>query len=159
LAEVLEGAETKSRPAWQNGVIPNWAHLRTKQKKSGAPVALKNRIEVIPLDCVERVRVIAEDPNHSKESAVRGYWCPVEGDCVPFDEVFYHTSPYEKHGELNDQGHPVQHFEDAISVQPWELCPPSRRDLGRQRNALRSYGPATVALPLQHEPTAADEAV
>ena len=155
LLEVLEGAEKGKTPAWQSSVIPNWAHLQTKSTKNGAPCALSNRLQVIPLECVERVRVIAEDPNHPKEGTVRGYWCPVEGDCVPFfDEVFYKSSRYELHGDLNEQGHPAQLFEDAISVQPWELCPPSMRSMAQSTRESS----ATVALPLEAQHTAASEA-
>ena len=160
LLEVLEGAEKGKKPAWQSSVIPNWAHLQTKSTKNGAPCALSNRLQVTPLECVERVRVIAEDPNHPKEGTVRGYWCPVEGDCVPFDEVFYNSSRYELHGDLNlnEQGHPAQLFEDAISVQPWELCPPSRRSMPRSTQERNYSSSSTVALPLEVQRTAASEA-
>jgi len=30
LVEVLEGSQPHNKPPWQNGIIPNWAHLQTK---------------------------------------------------------------------------------------------------------------------------------
>jgi len=96
-----------------------------------------------------------------KELAIRSYWCPIETDAAPFDEVFHYTSKYERHGQLNEQGHPIEHFEDAIAVQPWDLCPPSVWSLGRHARA--AYDRAAVNLPLgldaQPEDSAAAEAV
>jgi len=109
---------------------------------------------------VERARAIVEDPNHPIEHAVRGYWCPIETGAVPFDEVSHYTSKYERHGQLNEQGHPARHFEDTIAVQPRGLCPPSVRSLGRHARA--AYDRAEVSLPLgldeQSEDSAAAEA-
>ena len=97
LVEKLEGAKQKRGAAtWQNNIIPNWPHLRTLAGKGGsAPLALSTRLEVFPLSAVERVRIIVEDPNQSPYPAVRDYWCPMNEDCVPFDEVFYAGSRYK----------------------------------------------------------------
>jgi len=158
---VLEGAHPHNKPPWQNGITFNWAHLQTKTTpKCKGPCALSNRLEVIPLECVGRVRAIVEDPNHPIEHTVRSYWCPIEIGTVPFDEVLHYTSKYERHAQLNEQGHSAQHFEDAMAVQPWDLWPPSVRSL--ERHARAAYDRAAVSLPLgldvQPEDSAAAEA-
>lgn len=128
LVEKLEGAKQKRGAAtWQNNIIPNWPHLRTLAGKGGsAPLALSTRLEVFPLSAVERVRIIVEDPNQSPYPAVRDYWCPMNEDCVPFDEVFYAGSRYKMPQSAND---PNNNLEAELYVQPWELCPPSARSM------------------------------
>lgn len=79
---------------------------------------MRSRLEVIPLGYVGRVRVIVENPNHPKARASRGYWCPPERGLVSFGEISHCSSKYERHGQLDEQEHPPQHFEDAMAVQP-----------------------------------------
>ena len=48
---------------------------------------------------------------------------------------------YERYGALDATGRPVRQFEDAVLVQPWDLCPPSASQMremrGMNRNADR----------------------
>ena len=154
LVEKLEGADNKpGLPPWQNKIIPNWPHLRTLAQKGGKrPRSLKSRLEVFPVENVERVRIIVEDPNQAPDREVKEYWCPLGGvndDSVPFHEVFDGDARYERHGELDEHGAPVVLFADAITVQPWDLCPPSAKTFAqRSRDMQRDYASSAGALPL-----------
>ena len=111
---------------WRNATIPNWHHLQTKTTQSNVPAALSRRLDIFPLDAAERVIVITPDPNQPKEQAVRQFWSPRNEDCVLFDMIFDNGTKYEEYGELDPQTRrPVTSFADAVSVQPWDLVPPS----------------------------------
>jgi hypothetical protein len=135
LIETLEGANVtkdkrrkkRMQVKWQNPIIPNWHHLRTMTtKKSNHPAALSRRLDVFPADCMERVVVVTPDPNQPSHEALRYYWSPRNEDCVLSDMIFHTGVQYEQHGQTDPAtGHPLVAFEDAVSVQPWDLVPPS----------------------------------
>jgi hypothetical protein len=142
LLEMLEGADNnRTKPPWQNRIIPNWAHLRTQTGSRGnAPLSWSTRLQVLHVDSVERVRVIVPDPNQPLvgETTVIQYWSPADTDSVHFPQVFYEGSKYERYGTLDATGRPVRQFEGAVLVQPWDLCPPSARQMREMRNMNRN---------------------
>jgi hypothetical protein len=134
LLEMLEGAnitkdkrkKKRTQVQWQNAIIPNWHHLQTKTTRAGTPAALSRRLEIYPLDSVERIVAIVPDPNQPENRPVRCYWSPRNEDCVLSDMVFNDGTQYEHHGRIDPvTGFPAVAFEDAVSVQPWDLVPPS----------------------------------
>ena len=155
LVEKLEGEENRNKlPPWQSRIIPNWTHLRTlTTTRENAPASLSARLEVFPLDNVERVRIIVPDPNQPAEKPIREYWCPIDSDCVPFHESFDPGAKYERFGENDENGNPTTLFVDAINVQPWELCPPSAQAFSQASvggaGMQAVYGPSASNLPVQ----------
>ena len=95
-------------------------HLRTETTKASKAAALSRRLHIRPLDSVERVVIITPDPNQPADQSVRYFWSPRNEDCVLSDMIFRDGARYERFGAA-----PTVAFEDAVSVQPWDLVPPS----------------------------------
>jgi len=128
LIEALEGANVtkdkrkkkRMQVKWQNALIPNWHHLRTETTKASKAAALSRRLHIRPLGSVERVVIITPDPNQPADQPARYFWSPRNEDCVLSDMIFRDGARYERFGDT-----PTVAFEDAASVQPRDLVPPS----------------------------------
>jgi hypothetical protein len=133
--EPLEGAHSnrKSSATWESTIIPNWPHLqtatRTTRHQGRQPRALADRMEIIPYEHVESVRLITLDVHQPADlillppsaNAKLEFWCPMDVDCVPHDEHYNPDSTF-----TDDPHFQSMLVADALSKQPWELVPPSQ---------------------------------
>jgi hypothetical protein len=125
--EILEGATKRShqkRAPWQDPIIPNWPHLqtRTQEADNTAACAWINRLDIVCVETVESVVCIVPDPAQPEheEGKPTMYWCALDEDTVPFDEIFYADSPY-KTGPVTSTS-----FTEAVNLQPSDLVPVSK---------------------------------
>ena len=77
-------------PDWQGQFIPNFVHLRQKQKRTrgGQYVPELNNIhryECFPLSALEEVRFLAPELGSSEEDR---YWVPIAQDTCPWNEKY-----------------------------------------------------------------------
>jgi len=168
LVEVLEGANvTKDKRKkkqmqvqWQNAIIPNWHQLRTTTTEAGTVAALKWGLGIYPIDNVERVVVITPDPNQPENQPVCCYWSPRNEDCVLHDKIF--NDDGTRHGQYG-QLDPVTDslvvaFEDTVSVQPWDLAPPSSfASDSRSRTTMDSVDFENAAQTLEDSDEGSDQ--
>jgi len=95
---------------------------------------------------VGRVVVATPDPNQPAGETVRYFWSPRNEGCVLSEIIFRDCARYERSG-----GTPKVAFEDAASVKPLDLAPPSSfesnnheitMDNGDFTNAAQNLEPA-----------------
>ena len=78
----------EKKAPWQSPIIPNWPHLKRQYG------ALTDRLDILPLSCIEAVRVIIKDPYSKKSSPY--YWVPLNEDFVPYNEHFPEGYKYNR---------------------------------------------------------------
>jgi hypothetical protein len=154
LVEILDGANnntTRKKAPWADPIIPNWPRLKTRTQRDGqTPVAWTNRLDIMCIETAESVVCIVRDPAQKPQETPAKYWCALDQDAVPFDEIFDPDSPYQ-----------IQHtsatFDDAVMLQPSDLVPVSKfQQKDRQAHVRRADAARAANLEQECEQAAGE---
>ena len=80
-------------------------------KNNVQPKALRDRLDILPVEAVESARILVQDPNSADlQAEAKTYWCPLNEDTVPFHEHF--TDPTT---EAATQVSRFEHFQKSVT--------------------------------------------